>query len=325
MLTFRLDITDLAATSFACSALHEAALSLRMWTHPGYYAEQADWFRRMRADFATLDTELLCALVGVRRWIPDFLTPRPSTPWPDFHQELGVLRRTPPEAVVPDLERTFEPEGAVPEPLRRHLGDPAELLERIADALEAYWARCLAPAWWPRARSVLEADIVYRARVLARSGAQGLFADLDPRLSWSDGTLTVRYSYGFGGERRADVAGRGLVLAPTMFARGAVTSIDPAGPPMIIYPARGRATMSETGPPRPPGTLERLLGTPRARLLVLLEHPASTTELAYRLGVTPGAVSQHLAVLRDARLVTRARHGRSVLYGRSALGDELCR
>ncbi|WP_214417249.1 ArsR/SmtB family transcription factor [Sphaerisporangium fuscum] len=321
MIRFHLDIADLAATSFAYSALNEAALSLRMWTHPGYYAEQMPWFQRMRPVFETLDTGLLCSLVAVNRWIPDFLTPRPTTSWPDFHDELAVLRRTPPETVLPDLERAFlHDEGGVPARLHE---DPSELVARIADAMEEYWTVCLAPRWWPRARSVLEADIVYRARVLAQYGAEGLFADLAPRLSWADGVLTLHWNRQVI-EYDLDIAGRGLVLVPTLFAHGAISAIDPGWPPMVSYPARGRATMAETEPPRPPRTLDRLLGQARARLLVLLEHPASTTELAYRLGVTPGAVSQHLAVLHAARLVTRARHGRSVLYGRSALGDELC-
>jgi hypothetical protein len=116
-----------------------------------------------------------------------------------------------------------------------------------------------------------------------------------------------------------------LVLVPTCFARGASTFIDPGQTPVITYPARGRATMAENLRPPPPGpALTRLLGAPRARLLLLLDEPSSTTELARRLGVTPGAVSQHLRVLHDARLLNRARHGRVVLYARSALGDGLC-
>jgi DNA-binding transcriptional ArsR family regulator len=39
--------------------------------------------------------------------------------------------------------------------------------------------------------------------------------------------------------------------------------------------------------------------------------------------VTSSAVSQHLRVLHDARLVSRTRAGRSVLYLRSELADAL--
>ncbi|MFD0573580.1 ArsR/SmtB family transcription factor [Kitasatospora gansuensis] len=76
-------------------------------------------------------------------------------------------------------------------------------------------------------------------------------------------------------------------------------------------------------PPPAPEALELLLGAPKARLLALLDEPTSTTELAARLGVTPGAVSQHLTVLHATRLVTRTRSGRLVLYARSPLGDQL--
>nr|WP_237499873.1 helix-turn-helix domain-containing protein [Streptomyces sp. SID8379] len=100
--------------------------------------------------------------------------------------------------------------------------------------------------------------------------------------------------------------------------------IDPGLPPLLSYPARGRATISQTPPPVSDEALTRLLGGPRARLLRLLEEPASTTELAHRLDVTPGAVSQHLSVLYDAGLPTRTRSGRSVRYMRSELGEELC-
>lgn len=324
MIDFRIGLADLAAATFACSPLQEAALSLRMWTHPGCYAEQTGWFASMRPEFDRLPgRELLVSLVASNRWVPDFLTPRPVTAWPDLAQELAVLRATPPDLVRPDLERTFlSRDGAIPEPLR----DPAGLMDRIADAMAEYWERCLAPRWWPRARSVLRADLVHRARILAEGGADALFAELAPRLRWRDGVLRIRWpSQPPAPASLVEVNGRGLVLSPTCFAHGAITAIDPDLRPAIIYPARGLATMTENHqlPPALPA-LRRLLGEPRANLLALLGEPASTTELAHRLAVTPAAISQHLRILHDGRLVNRARHGRMVLYARSALGDELC-
>ncbi|HEY0449722.1 winged helix-turn-helix domain-containing protein [Actinophytocola sp.] len=69
--------------------------------------------------------------------------------------------------------------------------------------------------------------------------------------------------------------------------------------------------------------LSCLLGASRAGILLALDEPASTTHLAAILGQSLGAVGNHLAVLRDAGLVTRARSGRSVLYTRSPVADAL--
>ncbi|GAA4871923.1 winged helix-turn-helix domain-containing protein [Kitasatospora terrestris] len=103
---------------------------------------------------------------------------------------------------------------------------------------------------------------------------------------------------------------------PTLFALGAQTDIIQGGPPLLTYPARGKATMAEnlSAVPVPASPLANLIGAPRARLLTLL---ASTIELAHRLGVTPGAVNRHLTALTAASLLTRTRHGRSVLYART--------
>ncbi|MEU6232800.1 helix-turn-helix domain-containing protein [Kitasatospora sp. NPDC047058] len=320
---FRLSLADLATTWFACSPIQEAALSLRMWTHPGFYPLQSPAFERLRPDFERLDSALLLSLVAANRWIPDFLTPRPVTPSADFRTELAVVRALPPEQLRPELEQTFLPHGQpLPALLAAGLADPARLLARIADALEEYWEVCLAPGWWPQARTVLEADLVYRARVLSQYGAAALFADLDHRLHWEDGVLAINRRWS-GQDGDITVDGRGLVLAPTFFARGAITMISNDRPPQISYPARGQGGMAGPAAPVTRRALELLLGAPKARLLALLAEPASTTELAYRLGVTPGAVSQHLAVLHETGLVTRARNGRSVLYSRSPLGDEL--
>ncbi|GAA3213687.1 DUF5937 family protein [Streptomyces thermocoprophilus] len=259
--------------------------------------------------------------------MPDFLTPRPERPRPDFAEELEQLAATPPEVVDADFRAAYRTPQQLPPLVARGLTDPTAFLRRIVGALDAYWRTCLADDWWPRAGAILEADLAHRGRILAEQGAAALFSGLDHRLTWADGRLRVSTRDFLAPVPRADVRleGRGMVLLPTLFARGAQPLIDPTRPPVMMYPARGRGTLSEEPPPVTGEALVRLLGRPRARLLLLLAEPASTTELAHRLGVTPGAVSQHLTVLYDAGLLTRTRSGRIVRYARTALGDGLCR
>jgi DNA-binding transcriptional ArsR family regulator len=66
-----------------------------------------------------------------------------------------------------------------------------------------------------------------------------------------------------------------------------------------------------------------VLGKGRAAVLMALDAPRSTAEVARRLEITPGGASQHLSSLKAAGLVSSNRHGRSVLYARSPLADEL--
>lgn len=71
------------------------------------------------------------------------------------------------------------------------------------------------------------------------------------------------------------------------------------------------------------GSTIRLLGRPRAELLELLRSPATTTDVARTLNVTPSAVSQHLGVLRASGLVAGQRRGRGVLYATTERGMAL--
>ncbi|MER5183048.1 ArsR family transcriptional regulator [Streptomyces sp. NPDC002896] len=326
MIEFRFGVGDLATTLFAYSPLNEAVFSLRSWADPHRFPHHRPWLRRLRPAYERQDTEVLGALVTARSWIPDFLTPRPARTRVSFAEGLEQLRATPAEAVGPEFERAYARKDAVPPVIVRGLARPEALLERIAAALSAYWSDCLAPDWWPRAQPVLEADLAHRSKVLAEQGAAGLFKSLASRLSWTGDTLRLIHPTARDWpEADVQVAGRGMVLVPTLFARGATTSIDLTLPPLLHYPAHGRGTISEEPPPVTDRALTRLLGQARARLLLLLTEPASTTELAHRLGVTPGAVSQHLAVLYDAGLLSRTRSGRIVRYARTALGDALCR
>ena len=62
-------------------------------------------------------------------------------------------------------------------------------------------------------------------------------------------------------------------------------------------------------------TVVALADPTRRRLLARLrQRPHAVGELATHLRVSQPAVSQHLAVLRRARLVRGRRHGRRVIY-----------
>jgi ArsR family transcriptional regulator, arsenate/arsenite/antimonite-responsive transcriptional repressor len=71
-----------------------------------------------------------------------------------------------------------------------------------------------------------------------------------------------------------------------------------------------------------------LASTPRRQIMAFLAQTAlSTSELAQRFGMTPPAVSRHLAVLQRAGLVESEREGQRVLYRlrREVLLDALAR
>jgi len=117
----------------------------------------------------------------------------------------------------------------------------------------------------------------------------------------------------------------GAFITETLFIwPGVALRLDPPWPPALSYPARGvSALWEQPGRAGSGHALHRLLGVSRATILLALEDPASTTQLAATLGQSLGGIGDHLAVLREAGLVARARSGRSVLYRRTPIGDAL--
>src|SRR4051812_32192538 len=304
---YELAVGDLGEVRFAISPMNELALSLRTWREPGRYPLHLPWLHLTESAREGLDREMLLALTNDRLWTPDFLTPRPWSPTTRFLDELDALARTPGDVVRDDLAEVHPDRDRRPAALH---GRPEQVLARIVDALSAYWTACFEP-WWPRMRTVLEADIVHRGRTIAREGLAAMFADLSPRVRLVGDVLRVELSTKTGFRR--STAGEGLTLAPSLFTRNATAPISPDQGPLIVYPARGIGTLGESERPRAPDALAHLIGAVRSRLLVLLDAPASSTELSVRLGVTATAVNQHLRAMRAAGLLTSARHGRSVL------------
>ena len=316
MIEFVLSDADLAEVRFAVSPLHELTLSLRVVHDPGRYPLHLPWSRRLARLRPRLDMAVLGALTNDRGWTPDFLSPRPDSPFTRIEEDLARVRSTPPQQVRDDLHAIH---GRIPTAVA---GRPGRVLERIADAIENYWHLALAEHW-DRMRTILEADIVYRGRLLTQAGLDAMFADISDRISFHSPVVRVRIA-GVA-PRRIETKGAGLTLLPTLFALHTGVPVDPTAPPILIYAARGTGTLWETPHNTSSAALDAVLGRVRAQLLTSLTEPASSTDLARRNGVSTSAINQHLRALRDVGLLTSTRYGRSVLYLRSELGDALVR
>ncbi|WP_371675076.1 ArsR family transcriptional regulator [Streptomyces sp. NBC_01276] len=300
----RFGVRDVAGVRFAISPLWETVTSFRAVADPGRYAVHLPWLtsvRALRTDRAlAVRTAPLRALIAVDRPgarppadVPAFLTPPPRCPLAEFEEELALLA-VPPAGVA----------GMAPP-------DPA-------DALRAWWEAAVRPCW-PRVRAVLEADIAYRTRQLAEDGIQEVLSRLHPALRWTGDRLVSPEL----GPAVLDLDGGGITLAPSAFAVRCHLLTGPGPtPPAVVYPARAVGTLWERRGVPGEG-LARLLGRSRALLLSCTSSPATTTQLAARTGLSLGAVSQHLGVLRDAGLVTSHRYRREVHYATSELGDAL--
>ncbi|GIL30156.1 transcriptional regulator [Actinocatenispora comari] len=321
-LRIRFGADDLARCRFALSPLcetHEAVRTLRRARRHAYHLP---WLRRARDAARGLDLTELSLLMPDPGYTPDFLGPPPTTPYTtvaSFADELDRLARTDVELARSELRRSLDSTPGAEESAagRRLLADPAAAVRRLAVVTEQAWHALVAPDW-PRIRTLLEADIAYRARRLAVGGLRALFADLHPRLRFADDTLTVLTADGT--PRRQELAGRGLLLMPSVFCwPEPIGGFAPPWQPTVIYPARGIDGLWRPGPAAP-AALARLLGPNRAAVLAALTEPATTTALAERLRLAVSSVSAHLAILRDAGLVTAHRAGRHVRYQRTAVG-----
>lgn len=321
MLRFVVGRDDLLNSRFALSPVTELENVLRKLSGRKRTSLPPAWSARLMPAFHRLRRETaLDALLALQseRYGAAFVVQPPTSMAQTIEDDLAALRATPLAQARKEIADCLARRPATDPRVLAVLEDE-NVSAILADVLEEAWHELIAPDW-PALRAVLERDVVYRAGLLSTGGWQAAFAGLHKRLAWRDGALEL--SRFVAGTYHLD--GAGLLLVPAVFVWpniGAYT--DPPWPTALVYPARGTAALWEPGPSTPPDALASLLGRSRARLLVALSDPASTTQLATSLGMATGAVGDHLAVLRNAGLVTRARSGRAVLYRRTPLGDAL--
>ncbi|MFC5848576.1 ArsR/SmtB family transcription factor [Deinococcus petrolearius] len=318
MIVLTLTPQDLTKLRFAFSPLWELVASVRALRAPSEQAIHASWTRRVREAVSPSDLAHLFALVPAQGYAPNFLTPPPVTPFPDFPAELAALRETPPEIVVADIQEALAAH-LVPDRARLtpYLTEPEVQLTALVDVLERYWAVALAPEW-SRVRRVLERDMEWRARTLALYGPETLFAELHPLTKYRNGVLTVNLHHW---HWEGTAAGRGLLLLPSVFAwPGLYATVEEPWHPTLAYTAWGSANLWWDEPPSLPQTAQVVLGERQAALLALLCVPMTTQELARRLNLTSSAISQRVRALRAVGLVSSSRAGKFVWHQLSVRG-----
>ncbi|MGV9774837.1 ArsR/SmtB family transcription factor [Streptosporangium sp. NPDC003464] len=310
---------DVMASRFAISPLMVTKQAL--WLLSGKKDDPVwrAWVDRMRGPYEGLLARqaglgALVTLYRDRLYNADFPAPPPAGVSTPFAAELAAVRATPAAQAHGEIARNLEGMARPPDAVMDVLFSP-DVVELFAAALQAVWDEIVAPSW-PRFHAILERDVVQRAGRLAAYGWAAALADLSPRVRWRpDGVIEVD-ARSPDATHRLD--GRGLLLVPSPFDCGVGSYLEHAWPYAISYPARGAGI-----PHRAPDGLAGLIGRTRARVLLELAGPATTTQLVTLLGLSLGTVGGHLAALRRAGLVAGSRTGRGVLYHRTALGDSL--
>jgi len=314
------DQTDRATTlnrsRFALSPLAET-VSVHLALHRGDVGtNDPAQFRRRRDEFrswtaADPTARGLFALCGATKFLPDLVALPPTGMGTRIADELSrvaawtdtATRATLQEAAshswaAQDLSWTRQP----------------EIAGQIARVLEQGWNQFVAPDW-PRRQAILERDVMFRAGILAVCGWHDAIHSMTRKIRWhADDAIE------FSTQAHADrtVGDAGLVFVPHTGTRSQWTC---EAPPRfaLVYPASGTGIIDQ----QPHDALETLLGLGRAGVLLQLQRPGTSSQLAVTLGLSLGTISGHLAKLHNAGVITKARTKHAVYYTLTPSGQRL--
>ncbi|HSK96357.1 MAG TPA: DUF5937 family protein, partial [Euzebyales bacterium] len=274
MIRVPMTASSLATTRFAVSRLSEAFDGLRALSDPAANGHLRSWVRWARPRIRNLDLSLLDGLVRTGGYVPDFLVPPPPPPSLDstLDAELAGIRATPADRVGAELDLAYR---GRPPPARVGValadGEQA-FLEHVTVALRRFWDAAMDP-WWPTIRTVLEDDIGYRARMMARHGAATALTQMDRSLRWDDSCLEIARPATFD----ADWADGGVIFSPTVFGGPHLyLSLQPWIQSVIYYPARNVINGRALRPYDAHHGSAELLGRTRSEILSQLDRPRST-------------------------------------------------
>lgn len=324
MITLQLSPGDIEKVRFAYSPLIELSSSFRLLLTPEHHASYQAWVDETQRVFDRIEFPYMSALILPHYYIADFLTPTPPKTIISFEDEIDRLLETPDEVIRKNVECLVSIAGMTPA-RRLFLDKPREALACLIEELHFYWQQALEPHW-SQLSTILESDVLHRARALALHGIDAMFIDLAERITYHHGSIQIAklHQSSVHGDRTYQLRGDGLQLVPSIFALcGGSWQVTPEYLPMLIYQSRGLGLWRRNASPEPGEALQLTLGTSRARLLQTLVEPAHTNDLALRLSLTAGAVSQQLGRLSSAGLIESFRSGNKVFYRLSTRGERL--
>jgi DNA-binding transcriptional ArsR family regulator len=326
---------------FAPSPLADLGSALHLLAEPGHHAQQAGWITAAQAQ---IDPDLMDRVVTAdylwRTSRSDMLLP--SRPKPTLAGELDVIDQLDDETWVRTALMTSSC-GVVP--LRDDLGSPLvdDTARRIAreragsrgarqldfadyiladPAAARSWLRRLLEdcatgfftSAWRRVGGRLAADVQHKRDLLTRYGLERTLAAISPAVTLS--TSSERIVVDKLQDRAASAVGAGLTFTPSAFSHPHLLVVYAAGwPPVIHYPLLDTPSEPSVSVATVQDRLRALDHPVRLRLLrSIARGPRTTTQLAEAWLLTPPEVSRHLAILKNAGIITPARHGRYVSY-----------
>ncbi|HEU5469181.1 MAG TPA: winged helix-turn-helix domain-containing protein [Actinophytocola sp.] len=270
----------------------------------------ADWQRQARAAVRESGLHgavgLLRQLVPKVGYCPDFLTPAEARD--GLHAGLEAVRHTPSHRLRTDIAHAAR-DRELPEWAHRLGAADRDVLDDLTRALRLVHGAIVQPVW-EDVEAVVNVERSMRGAALLEGGVEAMLGSLRPVLRWDRPVLSADYPLPL--DIRLD--GRGLLLIPSFFCWGKpVALVDPALPPVVVYPVEHPPTWLD-GIAGRRTALEALLGRTRAAVLAALITASTSTELATRLGISIASASEHVGVLRNAGLVVSRRSGRVVLH-----------
>src|SRR3954465_13591390 len=135
MATYEFGVEDLLRLRFAISPMWEVVASLRRLREPSGAGLHLPWIHDLRdGRRAGIDLAPALSLTPPTGYVPDFVSPPPTTPLAPLEDEIDLLRQTPPRRGRHDLG--LLPAGRrAPPALEPFLKTPRRAMRRLGDEL----------------------------------------------------------------------------------------------------------------------------------------------------------------------------------------------